>query len=96
MKVVIRQTALRDLDEIQDWISRESPAAATKVVRRLRTRINHLAVRNLSQIGRPGIIAGTRELLEPPYLVIYTIDPAADAIVVLSIVHTARHREPEV
>lgn len=94
MKVVVRKTALRDLDDIQDWISKDSPSAAIKVLRRIRTRINRLAVPSLSHIGRPGLVGGTRELLEPPYLIIYKVDEVADAIVVLGIVHTARNRDP--
>jgi len=94
MKVLVRDTARRDLDEIFDWISGHSPNAANKVIRRIRTRINRLANPSLSQIGRPGLIAGTRELLEPPYLIICQVDIEADAIVVLGIVHTARNRDP--
>ncbi len=94
MKVIVRKNALRDLDNIYDWIARDSPSAAARVVNRILTRINRLAVPNLSQIGRPGVIAGTRELLEAPYRIVYVVNFGADAIVVLSIVHTARNREP--
>jgi addiction module RelE/StbE family toxin len=94
MKVIVRKAALRDLDDIQDWISKDSPSAAVKVLRRIRTRINRLAVPSLSHIGRPGLVDGTRELLEPPYLIIYKVDEVADTIVVLGVVHTARNRDP--
>jgi toxin ParE1/3/4 len=94
MRVVVRKTALRDLDDIHDWISRDSPSAAIRVLRRIRSRINRLAVPSLSHIGRPGLVEGTRELLEPPYLIIYKVDEAADAIVVPGVVHTARNRDP--
>jgi toxin ParE1/3/4 len=94
MKVIVRKAALRDLDDIQDWISRDSPTAAARVVRRIRNRINRLAVPSLSHIGRPGLVDGTRELIEPPYLIIYKVDEVADAIVVLGVVHAARNRDP--
>lgn len=51
MKVIVRKTALRDLDGIQDWISRDSPSAAAKVITRIRTRINRLAVPSLSHVA---------------------------------------------
>lgn len=94
MRFIVRKVALRDLDDIQDWISRDSPTAAAKVIRRIRTRINRLAVPSLSHIGRPGLVDGTRELLEPPYLIIYKVDDVANVIVVLGVVHTARNRDP--
>jgi len=38
MKLVIREEAVDDLDEIQDWIAKDSLSAATRVVRALRER----------------------------------------------------------
>jgi toxin ParE1/3/4 len=96
MKVIVRKSAQRDLDAILDWISQDSPRAAAQVVRRILARINGLAVPSLSHIGRPGLIDGTRELLEPPYLIIYRVDAALDVVVVLGILHTARKRGKEV
>lgn len=93
MKVVIRETAAADLDGIFDWISQDSPRAAAELVRRIHARINRLGVPGLSHIGRPGLIMGTRELVEPPYIIVYSIDNAADQITVLAIVHGARNRE---
>ena len=54
---------------------------------------NRLAVAGLSNIGRPGFVKGTRELVEPPYSLVYSVEEAADQIVVLAIVHGARNRE---
>jgi toxin ParE1/3/4 len=93
MKVVIHETAAADLDGIFDWISKDSPRAAAEVIRRIRARINRLAIAGLSHIGRPGLIEGTRELVEPPYIIVYSTDEAADQIVVLAIVHGARNRQ---
>lgn len=44
-------------------------------------------------MGRPGLVEGTRELLEPPYIIVYQIDTATNEIVVLNIVHGARKRD---
>ena len=93
MKVVVHESAARDLDGIFDWISKESPGAAAELVRRIQLRINRLAVAGLSHMGRPGLFEGTRELLEPPYIIVYSVDEAAGAIEVIAIVHGARDRQ---
>jgi toxin ParE1/3/4 len=93
MRVVVREAAARDLDDILDWISKDSPRAAAKLVRRILARIDRLAVPGLSHIGRPGLAEGTRELVEPPYIIVYMVDEPADEITVLAIVHGARDRE---
>jgi plasmid stabilization system protein ParE len=93
MKIVVREAAARDLDDILDWISRDSPRAAAELIRRILTRVDRLAIPGLSHIGRPGLVEGTRELVEAPYVIVYVVDEPADEIVVLAIVHGARHRE---
>jgi toxin ParE1/3/4 len=93
MKVVVREAAARDLDDIIDWISRDSPRAAAQVARRILARIERLAIPGLARIGRPGLAEGTRELVEPPYIIVYMVDEPADEIAVLAIVHGARNRE---
>ena len=54
MKVIVRELAAADLDNIFDWISKDNPRAAAEVVRRIRARINRLAIAGLSHMGRPG------------------------------------------
>ena len=93
MRVLVRQAARRDLDDIFDWISKDSPRAARAVVERILLRVNRLTTRGLASMGRPGLVAGTRELLEPPYIIVYHVDAAANTIVVLNIVHGARKRD---
>ena len=56
-------------------------------------RIERLAIPGLSHMGRPGLVEGTRELVEAPYIIVYLVDEAADEIAVLAIVHGARDRE---
>lgn len=60
---------------------------------RIRLRINRLGLQGLSHIGRPGLVEGTRELIEPPYIVIYEADEVADEITVLAVMHGARERK---
>jgi toxin ParE1/3/4 len=93
MKVIVREAAAADLDEILDRISRDSPRAAAELVRRILARIDRLAISGLSHMGRPGLVEGTRELVEPPYIIVYMVDELADEISVLAIVHGARDRE---
>jgi len=93
MKVVIHESAARDLDEIIDWISQDNPRAAARVADRIRVKIERLAALGLPNIGRPGLLEGTRELLEPPYIIVYAVDQPNQLIDVLAIVHRARDRE---
>jgi plasmid stabilization system protein ParE len=41
----------------------------------------------------PGLVEGTRELLETPYIIVYSVDEAAGAIELIAIVHGARDRQ---
>lgn len=93
MKAIVHESAARDLDGIFDWISKDGPGAAAVLVRRIQLRINRLAVAGLSHMGRPGLVEGTRELLETPYIIVYSVDEAAGAIEVIAIVHGARDRQ---
>ena len=95
MRIVVREAAAGDLDEILDWVSRDNPRAAAALVRRILARVERLATPGLSHMGRPGLVEGTRELVEPPYIIVYMVDEPVDEIVVLAIVHGARDREGE-
>ena len=91
MKISIRERAAADLDGIFAWIAKDNPQAAARVVRRLRERIGRLGEPGLSHIGRPGSVAGTRELVEPPYIIVYAIDDDRE-IAVLAVFHGAQYR----
>lgn len=48
---------------------------------RIYKKINHLTVDSLAEMGRPGRVPGTRELVERPYYVItYEIDDRGHTI----------------
>lgn len=51
-----------------------------------------LANPGLADTGRPGLVAGTRELIEFPYIIVYRVDEARDTITVIAVVHGARER----
>jgi toxin ParE1/3/4 len=44
-------------------------------------------------MGRPGLDPGTRELVEPPYIIVYEVHEAQGEVHVLYIVHSAQDRE---
>lgn len=47
-------------------------------------------------LGKPGSVAGTRELIaHESYRLIYEVDKAADTVWILALVHTARLWPPE-
>jgi plasmid stabilization system protein ParE len=46
-------------------------------------------------MGRPGLVEGTRELLEWPYIIVYKVYEERNEIVVLSVVHGAQDRTQE-
>lgn len=88
MKVRWLRTALGNLEDEAAYIARDDPAAAPRTVDRLR-----LAIDNLSdhpEIGRPGRVAGTRELVVPgtPYVIPYRV--RRDQIEILRVFHGAR------
>lgn len=93
MKVIVREKAEEDLDRIFAWIARDNPRAAVDMLSRIRDQINLLELDNVAHMGRPGFVGGTRELIEYPYIIIYSVDDGRHEIVVLSIVHGARERE---
>jgi toxin ParE1/3/4 len=92
MKIIVREKAAADLDALFEWIAQDNPLAATNMVARIVERINLLAATGLAHMGRAGLVRGTRELVEPPYIIVYEVDEDRDEIVVLSIVHGARKR----
>jgi toxin ParE1/3/4 len=95
MKVIIREAAEADLDHIAEWIAQDGPSAAVRMVKTIRDRISFLETDELAHMGRPGLVEGTRELLEYPYIIVYQVHDDRSEVVVLSIVHGARDRETE-
>jgi toxin ParE1/3/4 len=62
------------------------------MVSKLYERISFLETDELAHMGRPGLVEGTRELVESPYIIVYRVDEERKEVVVLSIVHGARKR----
>ena len=89
MKIRWTAPALRDLEAIGDYIAHDNPRAADRVVLRILDQTDLLATH--PEIGRPGRIAGTRELViaDTPYIVPYRLRGAE--IEILAVFHGARN-----
>jgi addiction module RelE/StbE family toxin len=91
--------ALADRDAIFDYIEAESPRAAVSIDDRVRTRVEGLE--RFPEMGRPGRIEGTRELVisGTPYIAAYRI--VGDTVRILRVLHGAQQwpgempKEPE-
>lgn len=88
MEIKWLRKALRNLDEEAAYIARENPAAAIAVINRVRQTVHLLA--DDPELGRPGRIPGTKELVIPHtrYIVPYRI--ASDRVEILRVFHTSR------
>jgi len=91
---VVRWTvrAVRRLDQVGEYIARDDPGAAARVVTRIVAAV--VALAEQPALGRVGRVTGTRELVfaDIPYIVPYRVGP--DAVEVLTVLHTAQ-RWPE-
>ena len=76
MKIILRENADEDLEAIFAWIANDNPRAAADIIRRIRDRIGRLATPGLEHMGRLGLDPGTRELIEPPYIIVYEVNEA--------------------
>ncbi len=88
MEVTWRPIALEDLAEVRDYIARDNPAAADRVVLAIRTAVARLA--NFPHLGRPGRVDRTRELVVTgtPYIAAYAV--VGGQVMILSVLHSAR------
>ena len=96
MKITFEHAARDDLDRIHAWIAKDNPRAALGMIERIEEKVMRLVTPGLTNMGRPGLIPGTRELLEWPYLIVYKVRDDEDEIVIVSIVHGARDRERDI
>ena len=93
MKVVFEPAALDELDHIFKWIEKDSPRAASALIARIEAKVTRLAFPEFTYTGRPGLDAGTRELIEYPYIIVYEVHEDRGEIVILAVVHGRQNRE---
>ncbi len=88
MRIRWLRAALANLDAEAEYIARDSPPAAARVVTAIVSAVKRL--RQYPALGRPGRVTGTRELIVPgtPYIVPYRV--RGDAVEVLRVFHAAR------
>ncbi|HVF99467.1 MAG TPA: type II toxin-antitoxin system RelE/ParE family toxin [Chloroflexia bacterium] len=90
MKIVWRARARDDLREAIQYLRQFTPEAALRTSATIRQKVTLLAEH--PHLGRPGRVAGTRELViaGTPYIVAYTVDSRLDSVVILSVLHGRR------
>lgn len=88
--VAWRSRALADVSRIVRYIAPDNPVAARRVGREILLAGDSLVM--FPHRGRPGRLAGTRELVVmPPYLIVYRVS-ADDAVTILRVWHAAQDR----
>ena len=87
MRLKWTRAASRDLESVEQYISRNNPKAAIDTVLEIIRRVEMLAEH--PGMGRPGRVEGTRELVLGilPYVVPYVHQ--GDALIVLRVLHGA-------
>lgn len=92
MRVVWQIDAVDDRRRITAWLRRRNPGAAARLGEAMLAATDGLSAR--PSRGRPGSIAGTRELSPVrPYVILYKVDDEAGVILILRVWHTARDRD---
>lgn len=88
MLIIWLKTALKNLDEIAEYIAQENLLAASQIVITIELQVKLLATQ--PALGRPGRVLGTRELVisNTHYLVPYRIKN--NKVEVLRVFHTSR------
>lgn len=88
MKVVWRAVAVDGLEAARSYFAAVDPRAAESVFDSILGAVGRL--RDLPRMGRPGRVAGTRELVVPgtPFIVAYVVE--SHGIEILAVLHAAR------
>jgi addiction module RelE/StbE family toxin len=88
MNLLWHARALEDLAHIRDYIAADNPEAARPIAQRLHAAAQGL--REMPEIGRPGRLPGTRELVVAgtPFIIPYRVRDGE--IEILRVMHAAR------
>ena len=88
MRVRWLNAALRNLDIEAEYIARDNPEAAARVVIAIQAAVDRLS--NFPSMGRPGRVPGTRELVVSgtPYIIPYRV--RGEEVQILRVFHGAR------
>ena len=80
MNVTFEPAARDELEHIFAWIAEDNPRAAFEMIARIEEKVMRLATPELAQMGRPGLLEGTRGLLEWPHIIVYKVHEDHDEI----------------
>ena len=88
MKIIWTEPAAKALEQIQDYIAKDTPAAAYQIAMTIEVTVQNLIA--YPKIGRIGRVTNTYELVisNSPFIVAYRIKK--EEIHILSVFHTAR------
>lgn len=88
MKIIWTRLALEDLDNAYEYIAAKNPNAAMDTIDRIENAIERLL--KYPQMGRVGLIPGTRELVvtRTPFILAYRV--MGDRLEILGVIHSAR------
>jgi len=88
VRIVWTRFALADLDSVYEFIAPDNPAAAVAVIDRIEYAVDRLI--RYPNMGRPGRITDTRELVVTgtPFIVVYSV--RVRQVEILGVIHGAR------
>lgn len=86
MKVRWLRKALHNLEVIHEYIARDNPEAALKLVIKIRSAVKQLET--FPEMGRVGRVKETREIVVNPYFIVYRV--SGNCIDILRILDSAR------
>jgi addiction module RelE/StbE family toxin len=92
MRIDWLESAFLDLHRVREYIRESNPVAAQRTVACIEAAARNLA--RFPEMGRPGEVAQTRELMIPglPYLIIYRV--SGDRVQILRVLH-GKQKWPE-
>jgi toxin ParE1/3/4 len=92
MNVRYRRRALRDIENIHEYIEKRNSRAAADVVARIRYAADRLGT--LPYMGHTGRDIGTYEwvVVGSPYIIVYEVDEVANEVAIVAVFHGAQRR----
>lgn len=86
-EVLIPPAVAAEIEAIGDWIARDNPAAAGRMMERLLRRCRSLD--RFPERGRP-YGPRYRALDEGSYVIVYRLEPASGRVIIAAVLHAAR------
>jgi len=84
VKHYLSKRAVHNLREAHEYISRDKPDAAADVVGRLLDAFDRLTA--FPKLGHSGRRPGTREFMQPPFVIVYRI-ASPEKLMIVNILH---------